>query len=131
METQVGIVLPNFRGIAAAVAELLDPRNYARYKAGAEAQNNRAVFEIPDMLATILEQQLRNRVPLSVHPIDRAPLRILESANMPAVLLEMGFLSNAEQEKQLTVDVFQAGVVQSIYEAVVRFRDSLNAGGGR
>jgi len=81
--------------------------------------------------ATILEQQLRNRVPLSVHPIDRAPLRILESANMPAVLLEMGFLSNAEQEKQLTVDAFQAGVVQSIYEAVVRFRDSLNAGGGR
>ena len=81
--------------------------------------------------ATILEQQLRNRVPLSVHPIDRAPLRVLESANMPAVLLEMGFLSNAEQEKQLTVDVFQAGVAQSIYEAVVRFRDSLNAGGGR
>jgi len=81
--------------------------------------------------ATILEQQLRTRVPLSVHPIDRAPLRILESANMPAVLLEMGFLSNAEQEKQLTVDVFQVGVAQSIYEAVVRFRDSLNAGGGR
>jgi N-acetylmuramoyl-L-alanine amidase len=81
--------------------------------------------------ATILEQQLRNRVPLSVHPVDRAPLRILESANMPAVLLEMGFLSNAEQEKQLTVDVFQAGVAQSIYEAVVRFRDSLNTGGGR
>jgi N-acetylmuramoyl-L-alanine amidase len=81
--------------------------------------------------ATILEQQLRNRVPLSVHPIDRAPLRVLESANMPAVLLEMGFLSNAEQEKQLTMDVFQAGVAQSIYEAVVRFRDSLNAGGGR
>jgi len=81
--------------------------------------------------ATILEQQLRNRVPLSVHPIDRAPLRVLESANMPAVLLEMGFLSNAEQEKQLMVDVFQVGVAQSIYEAVVRFRDSLNAGGGR
>jgi len=29
------------------------------------------------------------------------------------------------------VDVFQVGVAQSIYEAVVRFRDSLNAGGGR
>jgi N-acetylmuramoyl-L-alanine amidase len=80
--------------------------------------------------ATMLEQQLRNRVPLSAHAIDRAPLRILESANMPAVLLEMGFLSNAEQEKQLTADVFQAGVAQSIYDAVVRFRDSLNGGGG-
>jgi len=81
--------------------------------------------------AAILEQQLRNRVPLSAHPVDRAPLRILESANMPAVLLEMGFLSNTEQEKQLTVDVFQAGVAQSIYDAVVRFRDSLNGGGGQ
>ena len=81
--------------------------------------------------ATVLEQQLRNRVPLSAHAIDRAPLRVLESANMPAVLLEMGFLSNPEQEKQLTVDAFQAGVAQSVYDAIVRFRDSLNGGGGR
>jgi len=51
----VGIVLPNFRGIGAAAAELLDPGNYARYRAAAEAQNNRAVFEIPDMLEKILE----------------------------------------------------------------------------
>ena len=52
---EVGIVLPNVRGIAAAVAELIEPRNYARYRAGAEAQNNRAVFEIPDILEKILE----------------------------------------------------------------------------
>jgi N-acetylmuramoyl-L-alanine amidase len=81
--------------------------------------------------AAVLEQQLRNRVPLSAHAIDRAPLRILESANMPAVLVEMGFLSNPEQEKQLMLDAFQAGVAQSVYDAVVRFRDSLNGGGGR
>ena len=54
-EKGVGIVLPNFRGIAAAVAELLEPGNYARYKSAAEAQNNRAVFEIPDILEKILE----------------------------------------------------------------------------
>ena len=52
---QVGIVLPNFRGIAAAVAGLIEPRNYARYRAGADALNNRAVFEIPDILENILE----------------------------------------------------------------------------
>jgi N-acetylmuramoyl-L-alanine amidase len=50
---------------------------------------------------------------------------------MPAVLLEMGFLSNAEQEKQSDGRCLPGGVAQSIYEAVVRFRDSLNAGGGR
>ena len=54
VENGVGIVLPNFRGIAAAVAELLRPENYARFRAAAEAQNNRAVFEIPDMLEEIL-----------------------------------------------------------------------------
>ena len=81
--------------------------------------------------ATILDQQLRDHVPLSAHSVDRAPLRVLESANMPAVLIEVGFLSNAEQEKQLALDGFQSTFVQALYEAVVRFRDSLNAGGGR
>ena len=79
----------------------------------------------------MLEQQLRNRVPLSAHAIDRAPLRVLESANMPAVLIELGFLSNAEQEKQLALEAYQSALSQAVYEAVVRFRDALNAGGGR
>jgi len=81
--------------------------------------------------ATMLEQQLRDHVPLSAHAVDRAPLRVLESANMPAVLVEVGFLSNAEQEKQLSLDAFQNTFVQAVYDAVVRFRDALNAGGGR
>ena len=81
--------------------------------------------------AAVLEQQLRNRVPLAAHAVDRAPLRVLESANMPAVLFEMGFLSNAEQEKQLALDAFQASIAQSVYDAVVRFRDALNGGGAR
>jgi 1,2-diacylglycerol 3-beta-galactosyltransferase len=46
--------LQNFRGIAAAVEELLEPATYARMRANAAAQSNRAVFEIPDMLQAIL-----------------------------------------------------------------------------
>src|SRR5207247_5996316 len=38
--------------------------------------------------ADLVEQQFHDRVPLSAHPIDRAPLRVLESANMPAVSSE-------------------------------------------
>jgi hypothetical protein len=57
VENQVGIVLPNFRGIAKAVAELIRPENYARFRAGAEAQNNRAVFEIPEILEKIMESK--------------------------------------------------------------------------
>jgi 1,2-diacylglycerol 3-beta-galactosyltransferase len=53
-EQDVGMVLRNFRGIAAAVEQLLEPAGYARMRANAAALSNRAVFEIPDMLGAIL-----------------------------------------------------------------------------
>jgi N-acetylmuramoyl-L-alanine amidase len=81
--------------------------------------------------ADILEQQLHDRIPLTEHPVDRAPLRVLESANMPAVLVEIGFLSNAEQEKLLAGEAFQATFAQAILDSIVRFRDSLAAVGAR
>jgi N-acetylmuramoyl-L-alanine amidase len=84
-----------------------------------------------EAFADIVEQQFRNRVPLAARAIDRAPLRVLESANMPAVLIELGFLTNAEQAKLLAGDGFQNTVVQALFDAVVRFRDSLSAGGTR
>ncbi len=81
--------------------------------------------------ANILEQLLHDRVPLTTPPVDRAPLRVLESANMPAVLLELGYLTNPDQEKLIASDTFQNAVVSSLVEAVVRFRDTFsNAGGG-
>jgi 1,2-diacylglycerol 3-beta-galactosyltransferase len=52
----VGLVLKNFRGIAGAVNRLLEPEAYERYRAQAAAQENRAVFEIPDILHRILER---------------------------------------------------------------------------
>jgi N-acetylmuramoyl-L-alanine amidase len=79
-------------------------------------------------LATILEQQFRGRIPLAEPAIDRAPLRVLESSNMPAVLIELGYLTNAAQEKLVTGDAFQNAFVQAVYDAVVRFRDALASG---
>ncbi|MBV9507264.1 MAG: galactosyldiacylglycerol synthase [Acidobacteriia bacterium] len=55
-EQGVGLVLPGFRQIRAAVDALLEPAAYARFRAAAEALENRAVFEIPDILEKIIEQ---------------------------------------------------------------------------
>lgn len=55
-EQGLGIVLPNFRRIADAVDELLEPAAYARFRAAAGRQQNRAVFEIPDILEKILRE---------------------------------------------------------------------------
>jgi N-acetylmuramoyl-L-alanine amidase len=78
--------------------------------------------------ASILEQQFRGRIPLAEPAIDHAPLRVLESSNMPAVLIELGYLTNTDQEKLITGDAFQNSFVQSIYDSVLRFRDALASG---
>jgi 1,2-diacylglycerol 3-beta-galactosyltransferase len=53
-EQGVGMVLPNFRCVADAVDELLEPAAYDRFRSAAEKLENRAVFEIPDILERIL-----------------------------------------------------------------------------
>lgn len=53
-EKGVGIVLSTFRNIVQGVEELLDPVNYARFRAAAASQNNQAVFEIPAILERLL-----------------------------------------------------------------------------
>jgi N-acetylmuramoyl-L-alanine amidase len=74
-------------------------------------------------LAQAVEQALRERVPMSPRAIQQAPFRVLVGANMPAVLVEMGFITNPEQEDQLSSETFQATVVQALVDSVVRFRD--------
>ena len=74
-----------------------------------------------------VEAALREHVAMSPRPFVQAPLRVLVGANMPAVLVETGFLTNAAQEKQLASDNYQNAIVQALADAVVRFRAS--AGG--
>jgi len=53
-EKRVGVVLKNFRGIAGAVAHFLQDGTLAQYRANARALENRAVFEIAELLAQLL-----------------------------------------------------------------------------
>jgi 1,2-diacylglycerol 3-beta-galactosyltransferase len=59
LENEVGLVLPNFRNIDKAVALLIEPETLARYRRNAAAMKNQAVFEIPDFLKKIVEQDAR------------------------------------------------------------------------
>ena len=56
-EQGVGMVLPHFRGIANAVDALLEPAAYEKFRAATERQQNRAVFEIPELLESILSHE--------------------------------------------------------------------------
>jgi N-acetylmuramoyl-L-alanine amidase len=75
-----------------------------------------------ETLARIVEGALRSRITLTPRSLQQAPFRVLVGANMPAVLIEMGFMTNAEQERQLTSDTYQNEIVQALVESIVQFR---------
>jgi N-acetylmuramoyl-L-alanine amidase len=79
------------------------------------------------VFAGMIEESLRPRVEMRSQSIQQAAFRVLVGANMPAVLVEMGFITNPEQEAQLTSDAFKNAVVQSLYEATVRYRDRVES----
>ena len=53
-EKRVGIVLKNFKDVAQGVKQMLEPATLAQFRKNVAAQENRAVFEIPEILATLL-----------------------------------------------------------------------------
>jgi len=59
LEKKVGIVLKSFREIDAGLRELLDASNFERLRSNAAAITNRAVFEIPDILQSLLQRETR------------------------------------------------------------------------
>jgi N-acetylmuramoyl-L-alanine amidase len=77
--------------------------------------------------ARTIEAALRERVPMSPRALQQAPFRVLIGANMPAVLVELGFLTNPQQEPRLATDEQQTAFTQALVEGIVRFRAS---GGG-
>jgi N-acetylmuramoyl-L-alanine amidase len=74
----------------------------------------------------LLVQRFAERsVPLAQTPTVLAPLRALVGANMPAVLIELGFLSNADDEKRLGDGDATGAMVEAIVAAVTDARRGL------
>ncbi len=78
--------------------------------------------------AEIVADELGLRLPMSPRGLQQAPFRVLVGANMPAVLVEMGFISNPDQEAQLTSTTFQAAIVNGLLRSIVRYRDDVAGG---
>jgi 1,2-diacylglycerol 3-beta-galactosyltransferase len=53
-EKRVGIVLHSFREVADGVRQMLEPAKLAEFRRNVSALDNRAIFEIPEILARLL-----------------------------------------------------------------------------
>ena len=76
-------------------------------------------------LAGFIEQAMRPRVEMSPRAVQQAPFRVLVGANMPAALVEIGYLSNADQEGQIATASYQDQVAQALLDALIKFREFL------
>ncbi|HEY8550922.1 MAG TPA: N-acetylmuramoyl-L-alanine amidase [Vicinamibacterales bacterium] len=79
------------------------------------------------VLAGYLEQALRHRVKMSARAIQQAPFRVLVGANMPAVLVELGFITNPAEEKLLNSPAHQKQLVASLVDGIVAYKNSVEA----
>src|ERR1700721_365767 len=53
-EKRVGIVLHSFKDVVGGVRQMLEPVGVAKFRKNVAALNNRAIFELPEMLAKLL-----------------------------------------------------------------------------
>ncbi len=59
--------------------------------------------------------------------VKQAPFAVLSGVNMPAVLVEVGFLTNAAEEKHLRRAESQTALARALAEAVLSLSESRNA----
>jgi N-acetylmuramoyl-L-alanine amidase len=76
------------------------------------------------LLAGAVEEQCRDRVRMNASPVLQAPLRVLAGANMPAVVVEIGFLTNPDDEQQIVSEAFQNTLAQALVDGFLRYRDA-------
>jgi N-acetylmuramoyl-L-alanine amidase len=79
-------------------------------------------LEESSALATRLQEELGDATGSQSRGIKQAPFRVLVGAAMPAVLVEVGFISNAEEEKLLTSDEYQGRVVSALVRGLARYQ---------
>jgi N-acetylmuramoyl-L-alanine amidase len=78
-------------------------------------------FDSSAQAAAVVQEELQRLVPMSPQSIRQAPLRMLRGASMPAVLVEMLFLTNPEQEQAAGTAEFKDMLATALTTAVSRF----------
>ena len=86
-----------------------------------------AHIETSSTFSAMLEEELRRRIPISPRAVQRAGMRVLTGANMPAALVEMAYLTNPEQAGKARTDDFRNSIADALYEAIARFRTFADA----
>jgi N-acetylmuramoyl-L-alanine amidase len=78
-------------------------------------------------LAEIVQKELARKLDIRNRGVKQGGLRVLKGLRMPAVLVELAFLSNPKEEELLTNRDFRESVVSGVIEAIRRYQGMRSA----
>ncbi len=88
----------------------------------------KAYLQDSERLAVALQGQLNHLAGIKERGVKQAPFIVLRGAAMPAVLVEVAFISNPKEEKKLQDAAFRATVADAITQGVRRYFAGTNGG---
>ncbi len=86
-----------------------------------------AQLEASSKLAGSLHAEIAEATLSRSRGVKQAPFRVLVGASMPAALVEVGFITNPEEEKLLFTDAHQVRITNALIQGLGRFIAALRA----
>jgi len=77
-------------------------------------------------LAEAVQREMNQLTGTRDRGVRQAPFRVLMGATMPAILAEVGFVTNADEERMLRQDGYLDRIVHALTRAVQEFQTGLN-----
>lgn len=73
-------------------------------------------------LAQVVQEEMNHITGIQSRGVKQAPFKVLVGATMPAVLVEVAFITNPDEENKIKSDEFQKTVVIALTTAVQRYK---------
>ena len=81
-----------------------------------------AYIDESSRFAQAIQEEMNSATGVQNRGVKQAPFKVLIGATMPAALVEVGFISNPEEEAKLKSDAFQNMMVAALTRAVQRYK---------
>jgi N-acetylmuramoyl-L-alanine amidase len=81
-----------------------------------------AYLDESSLFAQTIQEEMNAASGVANRGVKQAPFKVLVGATMPAALVEVGFITNPEEEAKLQSDAFQTLMVNALTRAVERYK---------
>ncbi|HYW43229.1 MAG TPA: N-acetylmuramoyl-L-alanine amidase [Bryobacteraceae bacterium] len=138
--------VPRIAGVETYYLNFTEAKDALDVAARENASSQKSIFELRDIIQTITlhdkaeeSREFASRIQTALYGLSarnfpnaknrgvkKAPFVVLIGANMPSVLAEIGFLSNAREESLLRKSDYRDKLAEAIFRGISRYADSLS-----